>query len=148
MPEKEFRSLLGRERDVFVRALQAELDLAAVVVHVRGELDGERETERMSELLAERQRILDLAQRLVRVAQVPEPVGSEAATCDARIVPGVVMRQRMMLLGSIECDPLLQVIDRGRELAEPEERVPEHIVGDQEEPNLARLPGHRQKLLR
>ena len=108
--------------------------------------EGNSEAKGVRQLLGEGERVVDAPQGLVGIAELPQGQRHKGET----VHPGVIAIQKgvgAMLLGIVERQALLQVGPGGGELAQPDQGIPQHIVGHQQELHLADPLGQASELL-
>src|SRR3984893_9904319 len=80
----------------------------------------------VGQLLGERQRLLDVLPRLVRVAEMPAGMGRKAMKDHAEVTGK--SSQTVMLTSIVQSDALFQMLTRRRELPVEEPGLPERPV--------------------
>src|SRR5437870_1777453 len=123
------------------------MPLPAELMDPHSPVQGGSQAVKVCQLLRQGKRLMAPLQGLVWIAKMPQAQGRPAEASHPGVIPAIEERQTAVLLGVIEGKALLCVLSGSSKLAKPEQGVPQHIMGYQEERGGLEAPSQAEQLL-
>src|SRR5262249_24596171 len=146
-PRPKRKSSFGRESNHCVPAPLRELRLATQQMHHGGMIERKGQAEGVSKIAGQRESLVALRQRAVRIAKQPQDESQDGCGPDPRVLP-VNKGVGAVNLWVVEMDSLLEVIASRREVSHEEERRPTDKVSLDEERRISSAFAQGKQLFR